>query len=75
MEGLNMITIKFCIAYDNEYDYCVIVNENDKELATELVNKAYNEFLENDNISDFQEYASKLLSENGIEFEFSIWKE
>lgn len=69
------ITIRFWIELEAGYYYCVIVNKEDKVLATDLVNKAYNEYLQNDNITDFQGHAEALLRENGIEHAFSIWNE
>jgi len=72
-ETPQMIDIKCTIPYDEENNYLLRVKEQDKELATELVNKAYNEFLKNDHC-DFQEDASKLLRAKGVEFEFSIWE-
>ena len=75
IESEDKAEIKFLIPYDNEFCYCIVVNEQDKAVASELVNKAYNEFLENDEIYDFQVYASQLLTDNEIEFEFSIWNE
>jgi len=68
-----MSNLRLAIPYDEENNYLLIVKEQDKELAADIVNKAYNEFLENDSISNFEKYASDILRDSGIEFEFSIW--
>lgn len=69
------ITIRFWIEFGSGYYYCVIVNKENKELATELVNKAYNDYLQDDAIADFQGHAEALLKGYGIEYEFSLWNE
>lgn len=69
------ITLRFWIEYGDGYYYCVIVNKKDKELATKLVNKAYNDYLQDEEVNDFQGHAEALLKGYGIEHEFSIWNE
>lgn len=69
-----MITIKTMIPYDNENNYCLLVKEEDKALATELINKAYNAFLNDEIHTGFQEYAEILLTEHNIQHEFSLWE-
>ena len=68
-----MITLYFTIPYDEKNCYCVIVRKEDKKKATELVDQAYNEYLESEEIADFQSHAESLLKAHNITFEFSIW--
>lgn len=69
-----MTTIKTMIPYDNENNYCLLVKEEDKELATALVNRAYNAWLNDEIHTGFQEYAETLLTEHNIQHEFSLWE-
>ena len=70
-----METIYTMIPYDKENNYCVIVREEDKDQATEIINQAYNDWLNQEESEDFQSYVTTLLKEHGLEFELSIWKE
>ena len=69
-----MITIKTMIPYDSENNYCLLVKEEDKEQATDLINKAYNDWLNEEDAPNFEEYIEALLKEHEIQHELSLWE-